>query len=227
MIQIKNLDHFYGRFHSLKNINATIPRGSITGLIGQNGAGKSTLLKILAGFLVPASGEVVVDGLSYTEEPLKVRSRIGYMPETPYLYREMRVGEYLDFVGKLKGLSSQVRHNECARLTEHCGLKKIYHKLIGSLSKGNRQRVALAQALMGEPLVLLLDEPTSALDPAQIIEIRQLIESQKGKGSVLMSSHVLSEISQICDHIIFINSGEVRYEGEPGKIMGSLETLFC
>lgn len=224
MIELTNINHFYGRFHSLKNISVTVPQGSITGLIGQNGAGKSTLLKILAGFLVPTTGEVKVDGLSYQKNPIEVRHHIGYMPETPFLYREMKVWDYLDFVGRLKKLDRSYRIKERDRLTVGCGLEKIRHKLIGSLSKGNRQRVALAQALLGEPTVLLLDEPTSALDPAQVIEIRQLILSQKGRGVVLMSSHVLSEISQICDHIIFINSGEIRYEGSATQASQSQKT---
>ncbi|MBI4411424.1 MAG: ABC transporter ATP-binding protein [Deltaproteobacteria bacterium] len=245
MIELKNINHFYGKFHSLKNVSMKVPPGSITGLIGQNGAGKSTLLKILAGFLVPETGrsggaggsgddgEVFVDGLSYRKEPMAVRSRIGYMPETPLLYREMKVVEYLDFVGKLKRLNKEKRASECERLIRDCGLGQIYHKLIGSLSKGNRQRVALAQALLGEPRVLLLDEPTSALDPAQAIEIRRIIQGQKGKppgggGAVLMSSHVLSEISAVCDRVIFISSGEIRFEGSIDSFKGkSLESLFA
>ncbi|MBI2982065.1 MAG: ABC transporter ATP-binding protein, partial [Deltaproteobacteria bacterium] len=213
MIEIKELNHFYGRFQSLRRINLTIPRGGIAGFIGQNGAGKSTLLKILSGFLVPASGEVLLDGISLSDEPVQARRRIGYMPETPYLYREMRVEEYIDFVARLKGVPGGEWKREWEELTERCGLGVIRRKLIGSLSKGNRQRVALAQALVGHPTILLLDEPTSALDPGQVIEIRNFIRGLKGEATILMSSHVLSEIAQVCDQIVFIQSGEIRYHG--------------
>lgn len=213
MIQAKNLNHHYGRFHALKNINFTLPDGAITGLIGQNGAGKSTLLKILAGYLVPSTGEILVDGQSFFQYPIEVRQKIGYMPESPILYRDMRVSEYLIYVGRLKGLPLSVCRQDTDRLIEQCGLKKVHYKLVGNLSKGNRQRVAMAQALMGSPSVLLLDEPTSAMDPAQVIEIRQFIRSLTKNALVLMSSHILSEIEQICDHIVCIRSGEVLFEG--------------
>ncbi len=213
MIQIQNLNHHYGRFHALRNINITIPQGSIAGFIGPNGAGKSTLLKILAGFLTPSSGEVFIDDISLSQHPIEARKKIGYMPETPYLYREMRVSEYLDFIGSLKGLSASVRKKEKENLIVKCGLEKIHRKLIGKLSKGNRQRVTLAQALLGNSTVILLDEPTSAMDPAQVIEIRNFIKSLKGSATVLMSSHILSEVSQICDYIIFIRDGQIQHQG--------------
>lgn len=213
MIQIQNLDHHYGRFHALRNINITIPHGSIAGFIGPNGAGKSTLLKILAGFLTPSAGEVFIDEISLSQHPIEARKKIGYMPETPYLYREMRVSEYLDFIGNLKGLSASARKKEKETLIVKCGLEKIHRKLIGKLSKGNRQRVTLAQALLGGSTIILLDEPTSAMDPAQVIEIRNFIKNLKGSATVLMSSHILSEVSQICDYIIFIRDGQIQHQG--------------
>lgn len=224
MIEVRNLDHYYGRFHALKNVNFTIPSKGITGLIGQNGAGKSTLLKVLAGYLVPANGEVRVDGLSFAENPMTVRQKIGYMPETPLLYKDMKVTEYLDYVGRLKGMSGKVLRAEIANLITKCGLQKVYHKLIGNLSKGNRQRAAMAQALIGNPSVLLLDEPTSAMDPAQVIEIREFIRSLTQNALVLMSTHVLSEITQVCDYIVCIRSGEIQYEGSMANLYGRQAT---
>jgi ABC-2 type transport system ATP-binding protein len=214
MIKVENLNHYYGNFHALINVNFEIPKGCITGLIGQNGAGKSTLLKTLAGYLVPTQGTIELDGLSYDKSPVAVRQSIGYMPETPYLYRDMIVTEYLDYVGQLKCLDKKTRKQDIEKLIEKCGLQKVYNLLIGSLSKGNRQRTAMAQALMGNPSVLLLDEPTSALDPAQVIEIREFIRSLREDATVLMSSHILSEVSQVCDHIICIRSGEIQYSGQ-------------
>ena len=231
MIHIQNLNHHYGRFHSLHDINIDIPQGSLTGLIGPNGAGKSTLMKILAGFLVPSSGSVVVGGVSTEQDPILARRKVGYMPETPALYRELRVEEYLDFVSVLKGLSREETLKERDYLIQCCGLSKILKKLIGGLSKGNRQRVALAQALIGSPEVILLDEPTSALDPAQVMEIRNFIKSIGGQKTVLMSSHILSEIAQICDRIVFIRDGRMVFQSDPkGNALGlsqtQLESLF-
>lgn len=213
MIEVKQVHHYYGRFHSLRGLNFQVPRGSITGFIGANGAGKSTTLKCLSGFLVPSSGDIIVDGLVYRDNPFTIRAKVGYMPETPLLYPEMRVTEYLDYVGKLKGLPKSVRRATVEQLTPKCGLAKIHRKLVGSLSKGNRQRVALAQALLGGPAVLLLDEPTAALDPAQVIEIRQFIRELGATTTVLMTSHILSEIAQICNHLVFIRDGLIQYQG--------------
>lgn len=219
MLQVKNLNHHYARFHAIKDVSFSLPTGSITGLIGQNGAGKSTILKILAGFLVPDSGDVVVDDRSFFEHPLAIRKLIGYMPETPLLYKDMIVDEYLIYVGQLKGIPKKELLVARENLIEKCGLPRMRKKLVGNLSKGNRQRVALAQALLGNPKILLLDEPTSALDPAQVIEIRKLIFSLKEEGTmVLMSSHILSEIAQICDHIVSIKDGQIQYEGSKSDI---------
>lgn len=225
MIEIKNLEHYYGQFHSLKNVSFTVPAGSICGFIGPNGAGKSTVIKTLAGFLVPSSGETWVDGVEISRAPIEARRRTGYMPETPFLYRELRVEEYLDFVANLKDVPSSELKAQKERLMEQCGLSHIRKLLIGSLSKGNRQRVAIAQALLGNPKVLLLDEPTSALDPGQVLEIRSLIKSLHGKVTVLISSHILPEISQICDLIVYIRGGVIQYQG-PVLETSRLEAFF-
>lgn len=216
MIRVLNVNHYYGRFQALKNISVDLPAGEIVGLIGPNGAGKSTLLKILAGFLVPTEGEVIVGGHSLLEEPIRARQSVGYVQELPYLYREMLVDEYLRFVAGIKGMTKREYLARRDRLAEQCGLKLIFQKRIGSLSKGNRQRVALAQALIGEPAVLLLDEPTSALDPRQLMEIRLFIRSLKGRCTVLMSSHILSEISEVCDRVVMIREGVIQFDGGTG-----------
>lgn len=226
MIRVLNVNHFYGRFQALKNISAYIPSGEIIGLIGPNGAGKSTLLKILAGFLVPTEGEVIVGGHSLLEEPIKARQKVGYVQELPYLYREMLVDEYLLFVAGIKGMTKKEYLERRDRLAEECGLKLIFQKRIGSLSKGNRQRVALGQALIGEPAVLLLDEPTSALDPRQLMEIRLFIRSLKGKCTVLMSSHILSEISEVCDRVVMIREGVIQFDGGTDSLQASEATEY-
>lgn len=218
MITVSNVDHLYGRFQALTDISFEVEAGSVVGLIGPNGAGKSTLLKILSGYLMPTRGEVVVGGHSLLSEPMKARQRIGYVQELPYLYREMLVDEYLFFVAGMKGISKQAFCVKWDALQEKCGLKLIFHKRIGSLSKGNRQRVALAQALLGTPEVLLLDEPTSALDPKQLFDIRQFIKSLKGTCTVLMSSHILSEITEICESIIMIREGKIQYSGQTNPL---------
>lgn len=219
MIEVKNLHHHYGVFHAIKGVSFKMPAGKITGLIGQNGAGKSTLLKTLAGYLVPTEGDILVDDVSYYQDPIATRRKIGYMPETPLLYKDMKVDEYLVYVGKLKQLPKTELKNQKEFLIEKCGLIPMRHKLIGNLSKGNRQRVAMAQALMAKPKILLLDEPTSALDPKQVIEIRKLIESLRADGaSIMMSSHILSEVAQVCDHLVYIRGGSKYYEGATGQV---------
>lgn len=218
MIRVSNLNHYYGKFHALRDVNFEIPKGCVVGLVGQNGAGKTTLLKILAGFLVPSGGSIQINGLSFLDHPWEVRGLMGYMPETPYLYREMKVTEYLDYVGQLKGLSKDAIRKERERLIDECGLQGVFGKLIGSLSKGNRQRVAMAQTLMGRPSIVLMDEPTAALDPAHVIEVRRLIKGLKGRATVLMASHILGEISQICDYILFMREGRIHYQGGIAEI---------
>lgn len=218
LIEVKGLNHYYGKFHALRDVSLSVPQGSLVGFIGPNGAGKSTTFKILAGFLVPSSGEVLVGGIDLLREPLKARQAIGYMPETPFLYREMKVEEYLAYVAQLKGLRSPQARQTADEMIERFSVQKFRRTLVGSLSKGNRQRVALAQALIGEPKVLLLDEPTSALDPNSVLDMRASIRELKGKVTVLMSSHILSEISQICDYIVMIRDGQIHFQGKSGEV---------
>lgn len=221
MIEVSNIDFFYGRFQALQQVSFSVGPRRIAGLIGPNGSGKSTILKILCGFLAPASGVVNINGFNLAESPLETRQSIGYMPEVSSLHREMQVEEYLTFVAKLKGVANNKIPKEVRRLLEVCHLGAVCFKLVGSLSKGNRQRLALAQALIGNPKVLFLDEPTSALDPNQAKEMRELIRSMATEATILLSSHVLSEVSRLCDDVVFIRDGQIRYEGSLGTLSQS------
>jgi ABC-2 type transport system ATP-binding protein len=225
MIEVQNLSFAFRNHRVLHRINFQIPRHAIAGLIGPNGSGKTTLFRNLCGFLVPPEGHVRLDGISLVDHPLEARKRMGYMPEVPYLHKEMWVAEYLDFVASLKGVRGHPWQKQKNQLLETCGLKHLQYKITGSLSKGNRQRVALAQALIGSPQVLLLDEPTSALDPSQAEEMRNLIRSLSQGTTVLMSSHILSEIETLCDTILFIHQGKIVYEGPRSQIQGASSEL--
>ncbi|MFH1653687.1 MAG: ABC transporter ATP-binding protein [Pseudomonadota bacterium] len=218
MIEVSALDHYFGNFHALKNISFSVPSGQITGFIGPNGAGKSTTLRVLSGFLVPMNGEVIIDDIPLFKNPMEARERIGYVPEVPQLHREMQVDEYLNFVANLKGISKKVFNIQLDEITTKCGLSKLKKQLIGNLSKGNRQRVALAQAFIGKPTVLLLDEPMSAMDPVQTMSSRELLKNLSKNTTILISSHILSEISQLCDHLILISDGEIKYQGPVSEI---------
>jgi len=218
MIEVKSVEHFYGKTHALKGINFQVPSQCVAGFIGPNGSGKSTALKLLAGILQSHRGDIKLDGMSLKDHPIEARKKIGYMPETPLLHKEMQVNEYLVFVCKLKGLPKSDHGKSCDYVIERCGLTTLRTKLIGWLSKGNRQRVAMAQALLGNPSIILLDEPLSAVDPEQAIELRELIAQLGKQASVLMSSHVLPDISQICNHVVFIKEGIIQYQGLTHKV---------
>lgn len=224
MIVLRGINHFFGKFHALRDVSFTVPSGCIAGFIGPNGAGKSTTLRSIAGILVPQEGQIELDGVSLLDDPIAARRKIGYMQETPTLYREMKIREYLEFVARIKGVASNQTQSAVENAMERCNVAYIQNRLVGNISKGNRQRVTLAQALLGEPRILLLDEPTSAMDPAEVIRIREFIRGLAGSMTVLLSSHILSEVSQICDYLIFIRDGRIRYEG---PIQGKdLEALF-
>lgn len=213
MIEVSKLNQFFGSFHALKDVSFTVSKGSIAGFIGPNGAGKSTTLRTLAGVLPLTSGVVVLDGVSLAEAPIEARKKLGYMQETPVLYRELKVCEYLEFVASIKGISKSECRDRVQIIMKRCGVHHIQTRLIGNVSKGNRQRIALAQALIAQPKVLLLDEPTSAMDPSEVIRIRAFISELKDEMAILLSSHILSEVAQICDHIIFIREGKICYQG--------------
>ncbi len=217
MIEISHLTKRYGQSTAINNISFSVKKGEIVGFLGPNGAGKTTTMKIITGFMAPTSGEVKVAGFDVFDKPLEVKRRIGYLPETPPVYTDMYVRDYLEYVGKLKGLKGTEVMQGVARAIEKANLGDVAGRLIGNLSKGFRQRVGIAQALVHNPDVLVLDEPTVGLDPKQVIEIRNLIKSLAGDHTVILSTHVLPEVTATCQRIIIINGGEIvaedTYEG--------------
>lgn len=218
MIQIDSLVKDYGPVRAVNNLSLNINKGEIIGLLGPNGAGKSTTLRTITGYLKATSGTVFVDGIDVSEDPLKVKTLIGYLPESAPLYSDMMVIDYLDFVAGIRGLSGSEREERVTTQAKLCGISHMLHKNIGDLSKGYKQRVGLATAMMGNPQILILDEPTSGLDPNQIIEIRSLIKEIGKTRTVIFSTHILSEAEATCNRIIIINRGEVVADGTPEMI---------
>ncbi len=217
MIQIRELYKYYGDRRVLGPLSATIESGEVVGLLGRNGAGKTTTLRILACDLLPTSGVVEVDGVDVVDNPDEVRANVGYLPDQPPLYGDMTVHEYLRYAGRLRGVNKQVeRHVKDAEdLTE---LGDVRHQLIATLSHGFKQRVGIAQAVVHKPKLVVLDEPISGLDPAQIVEMRQLVRNLRGDHTVVVSSHILSEISETCDRILLIRDGEIVAAGSEAEL---------
>jgi len=209
MITVKELTKRYARNTAVDHISFEVGRGQIVGFLGPNGAGKTTTMRMLTGFLSPTSGTATVAGCDVLEQPLEVKKRIGYLPETPPLYPEMETGEYLIFVGKLKGLSGAELRKRLDYVCDRCAIADVKNKLLGRLSKGYRQRVGLAQAIIHNPDVLILDEPTAGLDPKQINETRDLIKSLGGDHTIILSTHILPEVEQTCEQVIIINKGKL------------------
>ena len=209
MITVSELTKRYARTTAVDNISFQVEKGSIVGFLGPNGAGKTTTMRILNCFLPPTSGTATVAGFDVLQSPLEVKRRIGYLPEAPPLYAEMRTAEYLTFVGKLKGLSGAELRQRVDAVCERCAVADVKTKLLGKLSKGYRQRVGLAQAILHNPDVLILDEPTAGLDPKQINETRDLIKSLAGDHTIILSTHILSEVEQTCEQVIIINKGKL------------------
>ncbi len=209
MITVQGLTKRYARTVAVDHISFEVQKGQIVGFLGPNGAGKTTTMRILTCFLPPSEGTANVAGFDVLENPMEVKKRIGYLPETPPLYPEMEVREYLTFVGKLKGMSGQSLVARVNEVGERCAVADVQSKLIGKLSKGYRQRVGLAQAIIHNPDVLILDEPTAGLDPKQIIETRELIRSLAGNHTILLSTHILPEVEQTCEQVIIINQGKL------------------
>ncbi len=209
MITVKGLTKRYARHTAVDHISFEVNKGQIVGFLGPNGAGKTTTMRMLTCFLPPTDGTAVVAGFDVLEHPLEVKRRIGYLPETPPLYPEMSAAEYLEFVGKLKGLSGATLRQRIDFVTGRCNIDDVKHKLLGKLSKGYRQRVGLAQAIIHNPDVLVLDEPTAGLDPKQINETRDLIKSLAGDHTIILSTHILPEVEQTCEQVIIINKGKV------------------
>ncbi len=208
-LNIQHLTKIYGTQRAVQNVSFSVSRGEILGFLGPNGAGKSTTMKIATTYLPPTSGRVFVEGYDVVEQPLKVKRVIGYLPEHNPLYLDLYVHEYLSFVGGLYGLRRSTLKKRVAEMVELCGLTREQNKKIEMLSKGYRQRVGLAQALIHDPTVLILDEPTSGLDPNQIIEIRNLIREISTDKTVIFSTHIMQEVNALCDRVVLINKGEL------------------
>lgn len=223
MIEVSHLSKKYGTHPAIEDLSFTVGDGQIFGLLGPNGAGKSTIMNVLTGYLAPTSGEVKVAGFSLPEQAQQAKACVGYLPEQPPLYPEMTVQEYLDFAAELKGIKKKAdRKEQVRKAARRTGLEEVLPRLIRSLSKGYRQRVGIAQALLGNPPVLILDEPTVGLDPKQIIEIRNLIKSLGRKHTVILSSHILSEVQAVCERVIVINRGSIVADGTPDSLAHSL-----
>jgi len=209
MITVKELTKKYARTVAVDHISFEVQKGQIVGFLGPNGAGKTTTMRMLTCFLPPTAGGATVAGFDVLEQPLEVKKRIGYLPETPPLYPEMETGEYLEFVGRLKGLSGADLVKRVDYVCERCAINDVKTKLLGKLSKGYRQRVGLAQAIIHNPDVLILDEPTAGLDPKQINETRELIKGLAGDHTIILSTHILPEVEQTCEQVIIINKGKL------------------
>ncbi len=213
MIRVEGLSKFYGNVPGIQDISFQVNKGEILGFLGPNGAGKSTTMRILTGYMPPTSGIAIVADYDVSKNPLEVQRLLGYLPENNPLYPEMTVKAYLGYVASLKGVRRADRKSAIDRVVEDCGLEQVVTRIIGHLSKGYRQRVGLAQALVSDPPILILDEPTSGLDPAQIIEIRNLIRALKGSRTIILSTHILPEVNLICDRVVIIHQGRLAAEG--------------
>ena len=209
MIEVKNLVKKYGNHMAIDHLNFKIEKGQVYGFLGPNGAGKSTTMNIMTGYLGATEGEVLIDGHDILKEPKEAKKHIGYLPEIPPLYVDMQVMEYLEFAAELKGIPKQQRESAIDEVIQMAKLEDVKLRLIRNLSKGYRQRVGLAQAILGFPEIIILDEPTVGLDPKQIIEIRELIRHLGEKHTVILSSHILPEISAVCDHVFIISKGKL------------------
>lgn len=228
MIEVRNLVKKYGNHVAVNHLNFTVEKGKIYGFLGPNGAGKSTTMNMITGYIASTEGEVLIDGHNILEEPEVAKKKIGYIPEIPPLYQDMTVQEYLNFAAELKMLPKEKRKANIEEVMSTTKTIEVKNRLIKNLSKGYKQRVGLAQALLGYPEIIILDEPTVGLDPKQIIEIRDLIKSLGQKHTVILSSHILSEVSAVCDHVLIIDKGKLVASDTPenlGKLMSGANSL--
>ena len=209
MIQVENVTKKYGSFVAVNKINFEIEEGEIVGFLGPNGAGKSTTMNMITGFIEPTSGRIIVDGYDISKKPRKAKKQIGYMPEGVPLYSDLTVKEFVTYMAELKGIPKKEKKEKVKKVLEATGLKEVSNKLTKNLSRGYKQRVSMAGALVGDPKVIILDEPTVGLDPKQVTEIRALIKELGKEHTIILSSHILSEVSQICNRVIIINKGEI------------------
>ena len=222
MVEVNDLVKRYGSHLAVDHLSFTVEPGQVYGFLGPNGAGKSTTMNLMTGYLGPTSGQVLVDGVSVTEDPERAKRSIGYLPEQPPLYPDMGVEEYLFFCARLKRVPKGERESQVNRVMEMAGVGGVADRLIAHLSKGYKQRVGLGQALLGFPKLLILDEPTVGLDPKQILEMRTLIRRLAREHTVLLSSHILSEVQEVCDHVLIINHGKKVADGTPAQLTAML-----
>ena len=227
MIEVKNVTKKYGKAVAVEDISFSINDGEIVGLLGPNGAGKSTTMNILTGYIEQTSGEVTIEGYNTLKKPKKAKMQIGYMPEGVPLYTDLTVKEFVTYMAELKQVDRKVRKEKVQKVIEQTGLKEVENKLTKNLSRGYKQRVSMAGALVGEPKILILDEPTVGLDPKQITEIRNLIKELGKTHTVILSSHILSEVSQICNKVIIINKGKIVAIDTPEKLENKVSKNNC
>lgn len=223
MIEVKNVTKRYGKFYAVRNINFEVKEGEIVGFLGRNGAGKSTTMNMITGFIEPTEGQIIVNGFDIDRKPKKVKELIGYMPEGVPLYSDLTVKEFISYMADLKLLKHKDKKSAVKKAIEETGLEKVQNKLTKNLSRGYKQRVSLAGAIVGDPKILILDEPTVGLDPKQVIEIRELIKSFRKNHTVILSSHILSEVSQICERVIIIDKGEIVAVDTPQNLEKNTE----
>jgi len=228
MIEVRNLTKRYGDLIAVRDISFSAGTGQVLGFLGPNGAGKTTTMRIITGFMPATSGTVKVAGYDIFDDSYEVRKRIGYLPENPPLYTDMTVTTYLRFVGRIRGIAKAELNDSVDRVLHTCGLAEVTNRVVGHLSKGFRQRVGLAQALIHNPSVLVLDEPTIGLDPRQIIDIRTLIRQLAGDRTVILSTHILPEVAQLCQKVVIINEGHIAVEDTLENLTqeASLEQVF-
>ncbi len=210
MVEIKNLTKQYGQIKAVNDISFSAGENEVLGFLGPNGAGKSTTMNMIVGYLPPTSGTVLIDGIDISKNPNEAKKKIGYLPELPPLYMDMKVIEYLRFVAGIKAIPKSERQLQIERAMSRLKITDMQNRLIKNLSKGYKQRVGFAQAILGEPKVIILDEPTVGLDPNQVLEVRELISKLKQKHTIIFSSHILQEVSAVCDKVVIINKGEVK-----------------
>ncbi len=222
MIELKNVTKTYGNVEAVKDVSFVVKPGEILGFLGPNGAGKTTTMKMITCYMPPTSGTILVDGLDVQEHSLEVRKKIGYLPENTPLYDEMGVREYLDFIADVRGIPKDQRRRVMDEVITECGLEEVIQMDIGELSKGYRQRVGLAQAIMHNPDFLVLDEPTTGLDPNQIVEIRKLIKQLGREKTVIFSTHIMQEVQAVCDRVLIINQGRIAAQGTPEELEASV-----
>ncbi len=236
LIQADHLHHYYGKHHAVNDISVTLYQGEVLGLLGQNGAGKSTTMQLLTGNLAPTDGTIRINSINLQDQPIEAKRQLGYLPETPPLYRDMRVLEYLRYCARLHDVSKADLESAINKVLKRCGLEDMQQRLIGNLSKGYQQRVGIAQAIIHEPAVIILDEPTVGLDPIQIQEIRRLIKELAQDHSVILSTHILQEVEAVCDRVQIIKNGQTvfvdsldtlkNYQNNKVEANASLENIF-